>query len=126
MVAESMVWFRGLVADRRRLDTGAVPGLEQGRIFSGREALDYKLIDAIGGEKEAVAWLTEKRGIAKGLKVVDWKPKTADRLGAFGMLARGLAAAFGLDWPAGLVGDGSAFAGLHVGGLVSIWQPTER
>ena len=55
-----------------------MPGLEQGRVYSGREALEYKLIDQIGGEREAQAWLEEKRGVTKGLKIVDWKPKRDD------------------------------------------------
>ena len=53
----------------------ASPGLEQGRVFSGREALAYKLVDQIGGEAEAVKYLEEKRNVPKGLKVVDWKPQ---------------------------------------------------
>lgn len=75
MVAESQKWFVGLVASRRNIDTRSVVGLEQGRIFSGREALSHKMIDEIGGETEAVQWLVEKRSVPKGLKVVDWKPK---------------------------------------------------
>jgi hypothetical protein len=39
MVAESKRWFVGLVATRRNIETPGVPGLEQGRVFSGREAL---------------------------------------------------------------------------------------
>src|SRR5215510_9935496 len=75
MVAESQKWFVGLVASRRNIDTRNVAGLEQGRIFSGREALSHKLVDEIGGEAEVVKWLEEKRNIPKGLKVQDWKPK---------------------------------------------------
>ena len=50
----SQRWFLALVATRRGIDTKSVPGLEQGRVFSGREALDHKLIDQIGGEPEVV------------------------------------------------------------------------
>ena len=52
-----------------------MPGLEQGRVFSGREALNHKLIDQIGGEAEAVKYLEEQRNVPKGLKIVDWKPE---------------------------------------------------
>ena len=78
MVAESMRWFVDLVASRRGINTADVPGLREGRVFSGREALEYKLVDQIGGEREAQAWLEEKRGVSKGLKIVDWKPKRDD------------------------------------------------
>src|SRR5947207_7444920 len=50
MVAESQRWFVGLVANRRGIDTAGVAGLEQGRIYSGREAFANKLVDQIGGE----------------------------------------------------------------------------
>ncbi|MGE0701697.1 MAG: signal peptide peptidase SppA, partial [Hyphomicrobiaceae bacterium] len=126
MVAESMRWFRGLVAERRKVDTAAIPGLEQGRIFSGREALQHKLIDAIGSEPEVVAYLAEKRGVPRGLKVVDWKPRSDDSLGILGMVGRALASAFGIDladrWP--LVGP--RLSALGSGGLVSIWQAGEK
>ena len=127
MVAESMRWFRGLVAERRKVDTAAIPGLEQGRIFSGREALEHKLIDAIGGENEAVAYLVDKKGITRGLDVVDWKPKKGDGLGALGMLGRAAAGLLGL---AGLGErwflDDHGIAALSASGLVSVWQPGEK
>lgn len=127
MVAESMSWFRGLVADRRKIETAAIPGLEQGRIFSGREALQHKLIDGIGGEPEAVRYLVEQKGVARNLKVVDWKPKKGDALGVLGMLGQGAAQLLGfdgtvMDWLA----DDPRLAALRNGGLVSVWQPTEK
>jgi protease-4 len=81
MVAESKRWFVGLVATRRGIDTASIAGLEQGRVFSGREALTFKLIDQIGGEQEAVKYLEEQRSVPKGLKVVDWKPKRESNWG---------------------------------------------
>ena len=39
MVAESQRWFVNLVRTRRGIDTSKVPGLEEGRVFSGRDAL---------------------------------------------------------------------------------------
>jgi protease-4 len=127
MIAESMRWFRGLVADRRKVDTAAIPGLEQGRIFSGREAMEHRLIDGIGGENEVLAYLVDKKGIARGLRIVDWKPKKSDGLGVFGMLGRSVAGAFGLtglgeSWFA----DDPRLAALTANGLVSVWQPGEK
>lgn len=127
MVAESMRWFRGLVADRRKIDTAAIPGLEQGRIFSGREAISHKMIDAIGGEPEVVSWLQTTRGVAKDLKVVDWRPKREDSLGVLGMLGRVLGGALGLgSWPASLLDEDPRLATLRLGGLVSVWQQSEK
>ena len=75
-------WFVGLVATRRNIETPGVPGLEQGRVFSGREALTFKLIDQIGGEPEAVKYLEEQRNVPKGLKVVDLEAQAGQRAGA--------------------------------------------
>ena len=50
MIDESYRWFVGLVEDRRKIKVADIPGLQSGRIFSGREALQHKLVDQIGGE----------------------------------------------------------------------------
>ncbi len=83
MVKESQQWFLKLVADRRGIATATVPGLEDGRIYSGRQALSLKLVDEIGGEREAIAWLTASKGVETGLEVIDWKPKSDKRLELF-------------------------------------------
>jgi protease-4 len=128
MVAESMRWFVGLVASRRSINTADVPGLEQGRVYSGREALEYKLIDQIGGEREAQAWLEEKRGITKGLKIVDWKPKRDDDWSLIDLFTKSAAKLAGI--PAArlleLAADDPRLALLRLDGLVSVWQPSEN
>lgn len=129
MVAESKHWFVNLVASRRSIDTGGVAGLEQGRVFSGREALGLKLIDEIGGEAEAVQWLEQKRSVPKGLKVVDWKPKRESEWSALGALGQAMGYFLG-DRLAGelgrLIPSESTLAGLRLDGLVSVWQGGER
>lgn len=127
MVKESMGWFRGLVSSRRSIDTSAVPGLEQGRVFSGREALSYKLIDQIGGEAEVQKWLEEKRNTPKGLKIVDWKPKREDTWGVLGVVGRVAGSLLGLD-PSQirLLSEDPRLSSLLLDGLVSVWQPAEK
>lgn len=129
MVAETQKWFLGLVSSRRGIDTATVEGLEQGRIFSGREALANKLVDQIGGEAEAVAWMEQQRNIPKDLRVIDWKPKrdTTWGLGSLSLsglsdamaqsVAQSVARALGLD----AIADR-----LRLDGLVSVWQGSER
>ena len=124
MIAEGQQWFLGLVRERRRINTAEVPGLEQGRIFSGREAVKHNLVDEIGGEAEAVRWL-EGRGVQKGLRVIDWRPgsgvdwplggATALVQNIFTILSGGLGTALAKDRTLG------AFA---LDGLVSVWQPS--
>ncbi len=45
MVQEAKVWFVDLVAKRRQIEPATVPGLTDGRIYSGRQALALKLVD---------------------------------------------------------------------------------
>ena len=75
LIADSHDWFLGLVSDRRRLDPERVRALGDGRVFTGRMALDAGLIDAIGGEPEAVAWLREARGVPGDLPIRDVEPE---------------------------------------------------
>jgi protease IV len=126
MVAESQRWFVGLVATRRGIDTASVAGLEQGRVFSGREALLYRLIDQIGGEAEVVKWLEEKRNVPKGLKVQDWKPKRDSDWGLLSSLAFGAVRVVlgptAAERMGDLIGEDGALGRLRLDGLISIWQ----
>jgi protease IV len=127
MVKEGQVWFLGMVKDRRKIDTTQVPGLEAGAVFSGRRALEYKMIDEIGGEHQAVAWLEASKGVAPKLEIIDWKPKRETRwdggwLGSSDSgWARVLGVAFGQGLAESMVGSGP-IESLQLDGLLSIWQ----
>jgi protease IV len=73
LVAESYAWFRGLVGERRGLSGAALDEVADGGVFTGRLALENGLIDAIGGEPEAIAWLESRDGALDGLPVRDWE-----------------------------------------------------
>lgn len=127
MVDEGFKWFLSLVSERRNLRTDQVPGLEKGRIYSGRVALGHKLVDEIGGETEAVQWLKEKRGLDKDLEVVDRKPSEADFFG-FGADAS-LVAKFWDGVMSRIFGPYSHLLSsdqLRLDGLVSVWQPSKN
>jgi protease-4 len=122
MVQEAKTWFVDLVAERRKIEPNSVPGLTEGRIYSGRQAVEFKLADQIGDEDTAMGWLRTERDVPAGLKVVDWKPK-AESGGLFGWLIRSMADAFGISTGtiAGLVGQ--VMSTLKLDGLVSVWHP---
>lgn len=127
MVAESQRWFLGLVRTRRGIDTKAVAGLEQGRVFSGRDALGHKLIDQIGGEPEVMKYLEEQRQVPKGLKIVDWKVRKDTSWSLMRLSLHALARLTGvqaLEELALLSSD--RLASLRLDGLLSIWHGTER
>ncbi len=125
MISEGFQWFIGLVERRRGLTRTQVPGLDTGRVYSGREAVELKLADQIGGEAAAVRWLEEERRIEKDLNVVDWKPTTATGWGLtsliYGLADRVLP--FSLS---ALAARDKALSTLGLDGLVSVWHPSEN
>ena len=52
--------FVSLVRDRRDMDGASLRKVSDGRIFTGSQALNNGLIDAIGGEAAAVTCLKQK------------------------------------------------------------------
>jgi protease-4 len=77
------------VAEGRRMDEAAVRALADGRAMTGRQALAAGLIDAIGGEAEARAWLASEKSISESLPI----RTLADPDSVRGLLSGALAAA---------------------------------
>src|SRR5262247_4244795 len=73
IVSDSYAWFRGMVKARRGMDDAQIEKVADGRVFTGRQAVELKLIDALGDEKTAVTWLETNKNIKKGLPVRDYK-----------------------------------------------------
>jgi protease IV len=121
MVQDAKVWFVDLVGDRRDIEPNAVPGLTEGRIYSGRQAVELKLADEIGDERAAMTWLTKQRNVPTGLRIVDWKPPQESS--GFGWLVRSVAASIGIS--ADGIGNvaGQIADTLKLDGLVSVWHP---
>src|SRR5947208_9986883 len=65
LVKDSYAWFRGLVKQRRGMDDALLEKVADGRVFTGRQAVDLKLIDALGDEKSAVGWLVAQKNVKK-------------------------------------------------------------
>ncbi len=128
MITDGFRWFRELVEERRGIKTADVPGMDQGTVYSGREALKYKLVDQIGGEEEAIRWLENVRGIQKDLKVIDWKPKSEDDWSVTGATASftGRIAGAGAAEVARVFGRETGLSQLALDGLVSVWHPSEK
>ena len=122
MVDDAMAWFLGLVSERRDIEPSSVPGLTDGRIYSGRQAVKLKLVDQIGDERAAMRWLNEERDISKGLKIVEWKPK-AESNDWYSWLFESMAEKFGISGDGITAVLGQASATLKLDGLVSVWHP---
>jgi protease-4 len=122
LVTDSYNWFKGLVKERRKLSDDELAQVDDGRVFTGRQGVPLKLVDAIGGQREAIAWLEEHKGIPKGLPVRDWKPRRALGFGLFS-LAKVAAEALGMGGTVEMLDRAAADLDGHtLDGLVSIWQ----
>jgi protease-4 len=113
LVNDSFNWFVDVVAERRGIDRGTTLTLADGRIVSGRVALENKLIDDVGGEAEAIAWLEAERDIAEDLPVITYYPLPDPGWGGIFRYLGGEARAL-----AGLPSSGP----IVLDGLVSLWQ----
>jgi len=127
IVRDSYTWFRGLVSGRRKLEGEALERVADGRVFTGRQAVEVKLIDQLGDEKTAIAWLAKERGIDEKTPVRDWRLK--DRLGDLSFLHLGAATvldALGLKDLAqrfATAGAVQAIERLNLDGLLALWHP---
>lgn len=124
LVASSYDWFIGLVAERRKLDTATAKKLGDGRVYTGFQAAKNGLVDEIGGEEQAVAWLAREHKLNPKLPVETWKPKRLDEgYGLFGAKAMGEAFASGI---VSLAGKTLQTKTLTLDGLTSVWQAEPR
>jgi protease-4 len=127
LVKDSYAWFRGLVKERRGMDDALLEKVADGRVFTGRQAIDLKLVDQLGDEQAAVAWLVAEKKISSELPVRDYRlnPRfgdltflrtaaslTLDALG-FGSIARRVE-------QAGVV---QAVDRLGLDGMLALWHP---
>ena len=121
LVVDSYAWFKGLVKDRRHLDDAALAAVDDGRVFTGRQGLGLRLVDALGEERDAISYLETSRGVSKSLPVVDWKkPSGLTGLRLFSS-AGALARLLGFDVLGGTLDAISSLQKMPNEGLMSRW-----
>jgi protease IV len=127
IVADSYTWFRDLVKNRRHLDDAAVARVADGRVFTGRQAVPLKLVDELGDERTAIAWLAKEKSIDPKTPVRDYRLR--DRLGDLPFLhtaAITVLNAVGLGAVARRMeewGAVQAVERLSLDGLLALWHP---
>jgi protease-4 len=123
LVDDSFVWFKSLVKERRNLSAEELSAVADGRVFTARQGINLHLVDYLGDERDALAWLEQERNIAKGLPVRDWKPdRTLERLGILSLFAQG-AGLLGFQGAGQALDKAAEAAQIRMlDGLVSIWQ----
>ena len=70
IVDETYTWFLNLVKERREIGEYVVRQISDGRILTGRQALELNLIDEIGGNNEAKLWLIENKAVNNDLEIL--------------------------------------------------------
>jgi protease IV len=127
LVKDSYDWFKNLVRERRSLDPSALDKVADGRVFTGRQAVELKLIDALGDEKAAVDWLAKEKGIDPKTPVRDYqlRPRFSDlpflhtaMAGLLDVLGFGGVAERIKEW-----GALQAVERLNLDGLLALWHP---
>jgi protease-4 len=127
IVADSYAWFRNMVKTRRQLDDAALDRVADGRVFTGRQGVALKLVDEIGDERAALAWLKKEKNIDPNTPVRDYRLR--DRFGDLPFLHTAAIAALdamGLssfarrfeEW-----GAMQAVERLNLDGLLALWHP---
>jgi protease-4 len=122
LVLDSYDWFVDLVAERRSLNRTQALALADGSIFTGRQALQRKLVDRLGGEETAVAWLEEK-GVASGTRILEWKRRDSTSFLLGSSIAEAVGRALGLQDAGGTILRETGADRLFLDGLVSVWHP---
>lgn len=110
VVADFHSTFVNMVAKARKMDRDKVLQLADGRVYTGPQALELGLVDALGGEEDAVEWLKTEHKLDAEIEVRDREPEPERprNLGEFfGQVAKSFA----------------IFPQIQLDGLVSIWQP---
>lgn len=126
MIRDSHEWFVGLVEQRRPFEEARARELSDGRIYTGRQALEVQLIDEIGGEKTALTWLHDVKGLDRSLEVVNWSTKRLEDLSWGTSAMSWLLRAFGLgDLADTLILTRKTLhtETLSLDGLISVWHP---
>jgi protease-4 len=126
IVSDSYAWFKGLVKERRKLNDEELAKVSDGRVFTGRQGIALRLVDSLGDERTARAWLAKEKNIPADTPVrdVSLEPRFSElsflHVAAWTFDAVGLSAAARRieDW-----GAVQAVERLNLDGLLALWHP---
>jgi protease-4 len=126
IVTDSYSWFKGLVKDRRKMDDAQLAAVDDGRVFTGRQGVGFKLVDSLGNEKTALAWLEREKKVPASTPVRDYslEPRFSElsflHVTAWTFEAMGLSA---LAHRIETWGAVQAVERLNLDGLLALWHP---
>lgn len=128
VVMDSYAWFKNLVKTRRGLDDAGLAQVADGRVFTGRQGVANKLVDELGDERTAIAWLAKEKKIDPKTPVRDFRLR--DRFSDLPFLHTAMLAtldAVGLRSIARSIEDWGAVRAvdqLNLDGLLALWHPS--
>jgi protease-4 len=110
MVMDMYDQFVGMVAKGRKMEPDRVRELADGRAYTGRQAFKLGLVDEIGGEREARAWLAAAKQIP-----TTWPTEEVERRS---LTDRAFESSLGSILKTVLS------QGLKLDGVLALWQPS--
>jgi protease-4 len=126
IVLDSYAWFKGLVKERRTMDDAQLAAVADGRVFTGRQAVGLKLVDGLGNEKTALAWLEKEKKVPASTPVRDYSLEPRFNELSFLHVAAWAFEAVGLTAMAHRIEAWSAVQAverLNLDGLLALWHP---
>ncbi len=126
IVLDSYAWFKGLVKDRRQMDDAQLAQVADGRVFTGRQGVGLKLVDELGNERTALAWLQKAKKVPANTPVRDYPLQPRFSEFSFLHLAALTFEAAGLSTTAQRIeawGAVQAVERLNLDGLLALWHP---
>ena len=126
IVLDSYAWFKGLVKERRKMDDAQLAAVSDGRVFTGRQGVGLKLVDSLGNEKTAIAWLETEKKVPANTPVRDYSLQPRFSELSFLHVAAWTFQAMGLSAVAQRIEEWSAVQAverLNLDGLLALWHP---
>ena len=127
IIKDSYAWFRGIVQESRHLEGEALDHVADGRVFTGHQGIALGLVDEIGDETTAIAWLAREKKVNANLPVRDYalRSRFADLpfLHAAAVAALDAAGLATLARAIDQWGAMQAIERLNLDGLLALWHP---
>ena len=126
IVLDSYAWFKDLVKNRRKMDNGQLTRVADGRVFTGRQAVGLKLVDGLGNEKTALAWLEKEKKVPANTPVREYSLQPRFGELSFLHVAAWTFEVVGLRAIAHRIeewGAVQAVERLNLDGLLALWHP---
>jgi|SRR6202166_3778323 len=126
IVFDSYAWFKDLVKDRRQMNDAQLAQVSDGRVFTGRQGVGLKLVDSLGNEKTALAWLEKEKKVPADTPVRDYSLEPRFSELSFLHVAAWTFETLGLNAVAHRIeawGAVQAVERLNLDGLLALWHP---